>query len=240
MPTYRWSRPSCMPTSCCSASRNPALAACLDASTGQALWTQRLGGSYRVSPVVAENRRYCLADDGSTVVLAADREFKLVGPHPLEGPCKASPAISNGRIFIRSQSSLFCIRRSGREKPRHTSPSAPQGTRPPRGSPELHSRIPRLHDLNRRTQDEEPAGLERPSRCSARVRACSGTPSGPPSEPAWQTKTPVFGSSSRHLSQAGHWARQERMPRPGSWQLTEGSTCGLPTAHAACRGTPES
>jgi outer membrane protein assembly factor BamB len=93
------------------------VATCLDARTGQALWTQRLGGTYGASPVLAEGRLYCLAEDGSTVVLAANREFKLLTRNPLEGPCKASPAISNGRIFIRSQSSLFCIRRGGQETP---------------------------------------------------------------------------------------------------------------------------
>jgi len=85
------------------------VATCLDAGTGQAIWTQRLGGTFGASPVVAEGRLYCLAEDGSTVVIAADREFKSMTRNSLEGPCKASPAISNGRIFIRCQSSLFCV-----------------------------------------------------------------------------------------------------------------------------------
>ena len=87
------------------------LATCLDAKTGQTVWKERLGGTYGASPVLAEGRLYCLAEDGTTTVIAAGREFKQLAKNPLEGPCKASPAISGGRIFIRSQSSLFCIRR---------------------------------------------------------------------------------------------------------------------------------
>ncbi len=85
------------------------IATCLEAATGQVLWQERLGGAFGASPVLAEGRLYCLAEDGATTVLAADRTFKRLARNPLEGPSKASPAISNGRIFIRSQSSLFCI-----------------------------------------------------------------------------------------------------------------------------------
>ena len=60
---------------------------------------------------LAEGRLYCLAEDGTTVLIAAGREFKELAKNPLDGPCKASPAISNGRVFIRSQDTLFCIRK---------------------------------------------------------------------------------------------------------------------------------
>lgn len=93
------------------------IATCRDAKTGRALWKQRLQGTYGASPVLAEGRLYCLAEDGSTIVIAADREFRQLARNPLEGPCKASPAISNGRIFIRSQSSLFCIRQRNGTSP---------------------------------------------------------------------------------------------------------------------------
>jgi len=86
------------------------VASCLEAGTGQVLWQERLEGAFGASPVLGEGRIYCLAEDGSTTVLAAGRQFKKLARNLLEGPCKASPAIANGRFFIRSQSSLFCIR----------------------------------------------------------------------------------------------------------------------------------
>ncbi len=89
------------------------IATCLDATTGQAVWQERLDGKFGASPVLADGRLYCLAEDGSTTVIMADRQFRKLAKNPLEGPCNASPAISNGRIFIRSQASLFCVRAGG-------------------------------------------------------------------------------------------------------------------------------
>jgi outer membrane protein assembly factor BamB len=83
---------------------------CLEAESGRAIWTERLGGAFGASPVLAEGRLYCLAEDGTTTVIAADRTFAVLARNPLEGACKASPAISGGRIFIRSENSLSCIR----------------------------------------------------------------------------------------------------------------------------------
>jgi hypothetical protein len=85
------------------------VASCLDARTGRIFWQERLGGPFAASPVLAAGRLYCLAEDGSTTVTAAGKEFKQLAKNPLEGPCKASPAVSGGRIFIRCQSSLFCV-----------------------------------------------------------------------------------------------------------------------------------
>ncbi|MGA2661402.1 MAG: PQQ-binding-like beta-propeller repeat protein [Verrucomicrobiota bacterium] len=85
------------------------VASCLEAETGHVVWLERLGGAFGASPVLAEGRLYCLAEDGSTLAIAADRKFKILARNPLEGLCKASPAISKGRIFVRSQNSLFCI-----------------------------------------------------------------------------------------------------------------------------------
>jgi outer membrane protein assembly factor BamB len=87
------------------------VATCFDAGTGRTVWKEHLGGTYGASPVLAEGRLYCLAEDGSTTVIAADKVFKRLAKNPLEGPCKASPAISEGRILIRSENSLFCIHR---------------------------------------------------------------------------------------------------------------------------------
>ncbi len=87
------------------------VATCLEAATGQIVWKERLGGRYGASPVLAEGRLYFLAENGTTTVIAAGREFKQLAKNSLAGPCNASPAISAGRIFIRSQNALFCIRK---------------------------------------------------------------------------------------------------------------------------------
>ncbi len=86
------------------------VATCFDAQTGRVVWQQRLGGRHGASPVLADGRLYCLAEDGGTrVIVPAGREFRQLAKNALEGPCQASPAISGGRIFIRSERNLFCI-----------------------------------------------------------------------------------------------------------------------------------
>jgi outer membrane protein assembly factor BamB len=82
---------------------------CLTAATGEVLWRQRLGGRYSASPVWANGRIYFLSEKGEAVVIEARPEFKVLARNKLEEKCCASPAISQGNIFIRSESNLFCI-----------------------------------------------------------------------------------------------------------------------------------
>lgn len=85
------------------------VASCLDAKTGNCIWREPLGRHHWPSPVSAENRLYFLDDDGNTFVLQAGPEFRLLEKNPLGEECYASPAISGGRIFIRTMSHLWCV-----------------------------------------------------------------------------------------------------------------------------------
>jgi outer membrane protein assembly factor BamB len=85
------------------------VATCLSAGNGDVLWQERLGGTYSSSPVSAEGRVYFLSDQGETTVVTADREFKVLAKNPLEEKVQASPAFSQGHIFIRTQGRLFAI-----------------------------------------------------------------------------------------------------------------------------------
>ncbi len=85
------------------------VAKCLKAVTGEVLWRQRLGGRYSASPVWADGRIYFLSEKGETVVVEAGPEFKELARNKLEEKCCASPAVSQGNIFIRSERNLYCI-----------------------------------------------------------------------------------------------------------------------------------
>jgi len=82
---------------------------CLRAATSEVLWRQRLGGRYSASPVWANGKIYFLSEKGETVVIEARPEFKVLARNKLEEKCCASPAVSHGNIFIRSEHNLFCI-----------------------------------------------------------------------------------------------------------------------------------
>ena len=82
---------------------------CLDGATGKKIWRERLAGNFSASPVYAEGRLYFVSDDGTTHVIAAGSEFKVLAKNPLGEKVQASPALSQGRIFIRTERNLICI-----------------------------------------------------------------------------------------------------------------------------------
>jgi outer membrane protein assembly factor BamB len=85
------------------------VATAVDAEDGKTLWKQRLGGVFSASPVAADGKVFLLNEEGETIVLEAGRESKILSRNKLEERTLASPAISNGQLFIRSDDSLFCV-----------------------------------------------------------------------------------------------------------------------------------
>jgi len=80
-----------------------------DAKTGERVWQERLGGVYTASPVAADGKVYFLSEDGETIVLSAGRTPQVLARNKLTARQLASPAISGGRLFIRSDDTLFAI-----------------------------------------------------------------------------------------------------------------------------------
>ncbi|MFN0068013.1 MAG: PQQ-binding-like beta-propeller repeat protein [Limisphaerales bacterium] len=85
------------------------IASCFKAGTGEIVWQERVGGNFGASPVSAAGRIYFVGDNGETAVLAAGPEFKVLARNPLGEKVQASPAISQGQLFIRTEANLFCI-----------------------------------------------------------------------------------------------------------------------------------
>ena len=85
------------------------VATCFEAKTGKVAWKKRLGRHHSASGVYADGHVYFLDDDGTTHVLKAGGEFELVGENALGEEAYASPAVSQGQIFIRTTSHLWCI-----------------------------------------------------------------------------------------------------------------------------------
>jgi outer membrane protein assembly factor BamB len=83
------------------------IASCVDAKTGNPHWQVRLGGNHSASPLYADGRIYFLSEEGESVVIAPGKEFKALATNQLDGQTLASMAISNGSIFVRSQTHLY-------------------------------------------------------------------------------------------------------------------------------------
>jgi len=82
---------------------------CADAADGKILWKSRTKGPHSASPVIAEDRLYLLNEAGATAVLDLKNEGKILATNELGDPMLASPAISGGALYFRSDRKLYCI-----------------------------------------------------------------------------------------------------------------------------------
>jgi outer membrane protein assembly factor BamB len=119
-----WKHDKSTPDSCCPVIWNDLLfiisnngiAQCLDAHTGEVHWLQRLPGEYKASPIAADRRVYFLNQSGVCTVVAASTKFEKRAENKIDDDTIASPAVSDGQIFLRGRKSLYCIGSSARRK----------------------------------------------------------------------------------------------------------------------------
>ena len=83
---------------------------CADAETGTVVWRERLGGIFFASPVAGDGKIYMSSETGETYVLRAGRKAGVLAKNDLAERFLASPAISGGMIFLRSDNTLFAIK----------------------------------------------------------------------------------------------------------------------------------
>ena len=81
----------------------------IDARNGERVHQSRIGGVYSASPVAADGKIYLLSEDGETTVVSAGRTPGILARNKLDARQLASPAISGGRLFIRSDETLYAI-----------------------------------------------------------------------------------------------------------------------------------
>ena len=82
---------------------------CYDVVTGEKYWESELGNSIFSSPMIVEGKVYMLDRSGVMHIIKADREYKVLGEPALGEESACTPAFTNGRIYIRGESNLYCI-----------------------------------------------------------------------------------------------------------------------------------
>ena len=85
------------------------IASCFEARTGKRHWMERLPGGHSPSPVSADGLVYFVSDQGATTVIRPSETFVVIAKNELGEPVSASPAISQGQIFLRTHQNLYCI-----------------------------------------------------------------------------------------------------------------------------------
>ncbi|MCH2364006.1 MAG: PQQ-binding-like beta-propeller repeat protein [Planctomycetes bacterium] len=84
---------------------------CCKVETGEIIWQKRAGGggNFHGSPVCVDGRLFCADDKGTVVVLSASGKFEELGRNELGDICRSTPAVSGGRMFVRTESRLFSV-----------------------------------------------------------------------------------------------------------------------------------
>jgi len=88
----------------------PAGIRCIDVTTGQVMWTERRPKAYWGSIVAAGGRLYLTDQGGTTLVFKPSPEkFVELAVNTLEEKSNSTPAISDGEIFLRATTALYCV-----------------------------------------------------------------------------------------------------------------------------------
>jgi outer membrane protein assembly factor BamB len=85
-----------------------------DVATGEEIYRQRLpqiGSGFSASPVAADGKLYVTNEDGQVMVIAAGRTFRHIATNSIPETLMATPALSNGVLYLRGSSSMFAIGR---------------------------------------------------------------------------------------------------------------------------------
>jgi outer membrane protein assembly factor BamB len=82
---------------------------CLEAATGEVVWTERVGGKYAASPIYADGRIYLFDQQGTTLVVQPGRKLDLLATNTLANGFMASPAVSGRTFFLRTKTHLYRV-----------------------------------------------------------------------------------------------------------------------------------
>jgi outer membrane protein assembly factor BamB len=88
------------------------LSSSFDVATGMTHWELariRNIGDYYSSPVAGDGKIYVTGENGFVVVLSQGPKLNVLAKNDMGESCLASPAISDGRLFIRGRQTLFCV-----------------------------------------------------------------------------------------------------------------------------------
>jgi outer membrane protein assembly factor BamB len=90
---------------------NGGIVFCREAKTGKLIYSGRIGASgyYYSSPVAADDKVYIASAEGVVVVLDAGEELKVLARNQLDSPILATPALVDGKIYVRTEGHLYAF-----------------------------------------------------------------------------------------------------------------------------------
>ena len=94
--------------------RNGGILVSVEAATGELLKKERLRGAlgtYYSSPIAAAGKIYVASQEGKLAVVEAGRDWTLLSVSDFGEEIYATPAVVDGRLYVRTESALYCSKR---------------------------------------------------------------------------------------------------------------------------------
>jgi outer membrane protein assembly factor BamB len=103
-----------VPTSVCVGDRlflwsDGGVVSCVNPSSGEVKWQERVGGNFFSSPVWVDGRLFCVSRTGEVAVISASDKFEVLARNPLGELTHSTPAIAGGRMYIHTSQHLISV-----------------------------------------------------------------------------------------------------------------------------------
>ena len=85
------------------------MVSCLKVATGELVWSERVPGSFYGSPICVNQRLYNMSTQGDLVCLAVGGKFQAPVVVGLGEGSHATPAVSGGRMYLRTFTQLISV-----------------------------------------------------------------------------------------------------------------------------------
>ena len=82
---------------------------CLRAASNEQVWSERIEGPFYGSPIALNGRLYNITRRGELVVIGAGDAFEKIARIPLGEGSFATPAVSGGRMYLRTFTHLISV-----------------------------------------------------------------------------------------------------------------------------------
>jgi outer membrane protein assembly factor BamB len=82
---------------------------CWDIDKGQPVWTEKTPYKFYGSPIALGQHIYCITTKGEVLVLQAGDTYQALAITPLDEKSQATPAVSDGRLYLRTLTQIVCV-----------------------------------------------------------------------------------------------------------------------------------
>jgi outer membrane protein assembly factor BamB len=82
---------------------------CIDAKTGEEIWSTRLNSNYDASPIYVNGNIWFFSVKGEVLVIKAGRKYEVVASSQMDSGIWATPAILRNTVILRTQKYLYRI-----------------------------------------------------------------------------------------------------------------------------------